>query len=106
MKKILMSFSLAIMLSFFVQQSAEAAGLFYTNATYPITATGVTAKDLTQLKKGVAKTTNVLYFVEVGDAGIDDAVKRAGIKKITHIDVNEKSVFIFWRQLTVTVYGE
>ena len=86
-----------LMIMFGIQISANAMGFFYTDATYPITATGAQVKDLTKLKKGSASTTNILWFVEVGDAGIDEAAKKAGITKISHIDVNEKSVLIFWR---------
>ncbi len=81
-------------------------GLFYTDATYPVTATGAKVQDLSNLKKGTASTNNILFIVEIGDASIDTAAKRAGINKITHVDITEKSVFIFWRGIKVTVYGE
>ena len=50
--------------------------------------------------------TNILFCVEIGDASIDKAAKNAGITKITHIDVHQKSIFIFWSKTTVNVYGE
>lgn len=81
-------------------------GLFYTNATYPLTATGCEVNNLNTLKKGSASSNNILFLVEVGDASIDTATKNANIKKISHIDIQEKSVFIFWRGVTVTVYGK
>ncbi len=105
MKKLFTLLGAIICLTLF-QNSANAMGVFYTNATYPITATGTTVKDLTKLKKGTASATNVLYFVEVGDAGVDTAAKNGNIEKISHIDVNELTVFFFFRKLTVTVYGE
>lgn len=40
------------------------------------------------------------------DAGVDTAAKNGNIEKISHIDVNELTVFFFFRKLTVTVYGE
>lgn len=103
MKKILATLGLIFMLA---GTQANAMGLFYTNATYPVTATGVKAQDLATMKKGTASTNNVLFLVEVGDASIDKAAKNGGIKKISHIDITEKTVFIFWRGVTVTVYGE
>ena len=106
MKKFLLAGLMATILAFATQCSANAMGLFYTNATYPVTATGTTTPDLSNLKKGSASTTNVLFCVEVGDASIDEAAKKAGIKKISYVDMNEKTVFIFWRQLTINVYGE
>lgn len=39
-------------------------------------------------------------------ASINRAAKKAGITKISYIDVHEKSIFIFFRKLTVNVYGE
>ena len=87
--------------------SASAMGLFYTDASYPVTATGVTSPtDLSKLKSGTSKATNILWVVELGDAGIDAAAKSGGIKKINYIDINEKTIFIFYRKITTTVYGE
>ena len=106
MKKFLLGLFLSVILISCNSIAANAMGLFYSNATYPVTATGVTNEDLSALKKGEASTINVLLCVEVGDAGIDKAAKDAGITKISHIDINEKSVFIFFRKLTVYVYGE
>lgn len=86
---------------------AEAFGLFYTNASYPVTATGVESpKDLTTLKKGQSSALNVLGVVEIGDAGINKAASEVNIQKVNYIDINEKTVFIFFRRITTTVYGE
>ena len=106
MKKFLLLSLMTLALSFTIQGTVNAMGLFYTDATYPVAATGTNVPDLSALKKGSASTTNVLFVVEVGDASIDEAAKKAGIKKISYIDMNEKTIFIFWRQLTVNVYGE
>lgn len=102
MKKIL----IILMLMLFTNLNAQAIGLFYTNATYPITATGAKIEDLSKLKKGSASANSILFCVEIGDASIDKAAKNAGITKITHIDVHQKSIFIFWSKTTVNVYGE
>ncbi len=106
MKKILYSIFLLLVMICLTPNCAKAMGLFYTNASYPITATGTTVKDLDALKKGSASSTNILFLVELGDAGIDVAAKKANITKISYIDVTEKSIFIFWRKVTVNVYGE
>ncbi len=103
MKKIFVILGLVFMLSTI---PANAMGLFYTDATYPVTATGNKVQDLSTLKKGTANTNNILFLVEVGDASIDTAAKNGGIKKISYIDIQEKSVFIFWRGIKITVYGE
>lgn len=92
---------------FFLNDKAKAFGLFYTNAVYPITATGsVTPEDKKSLKKGGASALNILYLFEVGDAGINKAAQSANINKIHYIDIREKTIFIFYRKLTTTVYGE
>ncbi len=103
MKKILATLGLVFLMT---GTQAHATGLFYTDATYPVTATGSKVQDLSTLKKGTASTNNILFLVETGDASIDTAAKNGGIKKISHIDIHEKSVFIFWKGVKVTVYGE
>lgn len=90
----------------FNQQKSEAFGLFFSNVTYPLTATGVQVEDLNHLKKGKSMSKNILYCVEWGNAGVDEAAKNGGINKISYIDVNEKTIFIFFKKVTVTVYGE
>ena len=103
MKKI-MAFLICLILV--GQIPVNATGLFYTNSVYPVTATGATVKNLNDLKLAEVSTTTILFLFEKGDAGIDRAIKEAEITKISHIDVHEKSIFIFWRKLTVRVYGE
>ena len=106
MKKLLFILCL-ISCSFLINNlKANAMGIFYTNSTYPVTATGVNVEKLDNLKKGSASVHNILYFVELGDASIDEAIKKADIKKISYIDINQKSVFFFWSKTTVNVYGE
>lgn len=106
MKKFLLAMFMVFGLILVTPSNAEATGFFYTNATYPVTATGVSITDNSKLKKGSSSITNVLYIVEVGDASIDEAVKKAGIKKISYVDMQEESILIFWRKLTINVYGE
>lgn len=86
---------------------ADAFALIYTNANYPITATGVDSpKDLTTLKKGQSRITNIFGICEVGDAGIYQAAKAGNIQKINFIDVREKAILVIFRRITTTVYGE
>lgn len=92
---------------FLFSQSAQAMGLFYTETTYPVTATGAkTTKDLKYLKKGISKSKCILGMVELGDAGIEEAAKEANIKQIDFIDIKVKSIFIFFSRITTEVYGE
>lgn len=86
-------------------------GLIYSGSKYP-TSVANNAENLTplvdiqRLKQGTSNSRNFFGLVEVGDASIDKAIKNAGITKISHIDINHKSVFIFWSKTTVNVYGE
>ena len=83
-------------------------GGIFTKTNYPVDV----AKNknnmpaLENLKTGTASTHNILGLVELGNRGIQAAAKNGGIKKISHIDIQEKTVFIFWRGVKVTVYGE
>lgn len=106
MKKILIIIFALFVLSI-QDYKANAFALIYTNANYPVTATGVDSpKDLTTLKKGQSRITNIFGICEVGDAGIYKAAKAGHIQKINFIDVNEKAILIFFRRITTTVYGE
>ena len=92
MKKILFSILMTMALTFTIKCNSNAMGVFYTNATYPVTATGTKVASPSDLKKGSSSTTNVLFLVEVGDASIDEAAKKAGIKKY-HILIWMKRVY-------------
>ena len=91
-------------------------GGIYTNSVIPLCATkykdsednfvNVSNVDLSRLKVGKSYKTNILKLVEIGDAGIGAAAKNGHIKKISYIDVREKTVFIFFKKITTTVYGE
>lgn len=105
MKKFIATTILSLFLLSNIQQ-AKAFGLFYTDAQYPVTATGVEATNLNNLKKGESSALNVLGAVEIGDAGVYKAAKDAGIKQIHFIDVREKTVFFFFRKIRTIVYGE
>ena len=106
MKKIITLFLLVFGILLFQNAKSYSMGLFYTDANYPVTATGVKVNDLSELKEGKSEAINVLWVVEVGDAGVDKAAKNGNIKKISYIDVREKTVFIFFKKITTTVYGE
>lgn len=104
MKKIFLSLAL---FSILTCTPANATGLLYTDATYPIMATGVkTTKDIRCLKRGCASAKSILFLVELGNAGLAKAAKNGCIEQVYFVDVHEKSVFIFFREITTTVYGE
>lgn len=105
MKKLAITSILSVLM-FANTQMVNAMGLFYTDAQYPVTATGVEAVNLNNLKKGESSALNVLWAVEIGDAGVYKAAKDAGIKQIHFIDVREKTIFFFFRKIRTYVYGE
>lgn len=77
-------------------------GALYTGITEPHS---VTSNELGS-KVGVAKCTGVLGLVAVGDAGINQAAKLAGITKISHVDVKTVSVLGIFTRNHYFVYGE
>lgn len=106
LKNLVLTSVCALVLAF-GSQAANAMGILYTNTQYPLLATGATAKEgLTKLKLGRGETKNILFLVEKGDASLESIVKAHDIRKIHFVDVQERSIFIFFRRITVTVYGE
>ena len=91
-------------------------GGIYTNTTFPDDVATVYDNaniDLSKLKKGEAKSTNVLYIVELGDSGVKAATQNGGITKVHYVDVKYQKIFIpllfvpiFVSERTTTVYGE
>ena len=92
-------------------------GGIYTNTKIPIDVAkaenGETDVDLKNLKSGEAVSRNILFLVEVGDASINEAAKKAGIKKIKYVDSKCVKVFIplgfipiLVKETKTIVYGE
>jgi hypothetical protein len=107
MKKIILVLILSIVTFLSSNIASNARGLLYTNTNYPVTATGVQSPDdLDSLKEGESSSLNILGLVETGDASINKAAKDANIKNINFIDVNVKSIFLFYTRITTHVYGE
>lgn len=57
-------------------------------------------------KIGTASATNILGILATGDASIQTAANSAGIKRISHIDVEKTSVLGLFSKSTIYVYGE
>ncbi len=56
-------------------------------------------------KVGESSATNVLGLFATGDAGIDVAAKKAGIKKISHVDQTQTSILGLFSTYKTRVYG-
>ena len=95
-------------------------GGIYTNTTFPVDTSLVQEEegngkdvDLTKLRKGEAKSTNILMLVDIGDAGIDHAMKNGGITKPLYVDTEIHKLFIplvfipiYVKETKTIVYGE
>lgn len=77
-------------------------GALYTDMQSGETATSNTVGN----KVGTAEATNLLGLLVMGDASINTAAKRAGIKKISHIDCQKTNLLSIFSKYTVFVYGE
>ncbi|MCF0158938.1 MAG: hypothetical protein HUJ83_10570 [Veillonella sp.] len=73
-------------------------------STMPLTATSNTVGH----KEGRATQRVVLGLFRSGNAGINEAAKKGGIKKISHVDVKHKDILggIIVAETTTIVYGE
>ena len=77
-------------------------GTIYTDMQSGETATSNTVGN----KVGTAEAVNILGVLVTGDASINAAAKKAGIKKISHIDSQKTTVFGIFSKYTVFVYGQ
>lgn len=57
-------------------------------------------------KVGTSKASNILGVVAMGDASIQTAANSAGIKRISHVDVQKKNLLGLFSSCTIYVYGE
>lgn len=77
-------------------------GVLYTGVTE---GAAVTSNNLGK-KVGESSASNILGLVASGDASIDLAAKKAGIKKISHVDVKKTSVLGIFASYKTIVYGD
>ncbi len=95
--------AIAVMLSGCAAYStAPVLGAIYTDVKAPLTATD----NPLATKVGTAEATSILGLVATGDASINTAAQKAGIKKISHIDYHSTSILGIFAKFTVYVYGE
>ena len=77
------------------------AGL-YTNVQVGNTATANSVGH----KVGSAQAMNFLGLFAIGDASINSAANKGGIKKISHVDVQKSNFLGIYSTYTTYVYGE
>ena len=78
------------------------SGSVYTDTKAPLAATSNNLGS----KVGSAEARSILGIVALGDASIQEAAKKAGITRISHVDYQSFSVLGFYAKFTVYVYGE
>lgn len=103
MKKVIVA--MAFLMAAFGFTGCSAVGMvggIYTGYDAPF---AVTSNEI-GTKVGTASTVSVLGLVAVGDGSVDLAAKKAGIKKISHVDVKTLSVLGLFTKHTYIVYGE
>ena len=77
-------------------------GVVYTDATGPITATGLAKGS----KKGKACAASILGIIATGDASIVNAAKNGSITKIATVDQQGSNILGFYAQSCTLVTGE
>lgn len=107
MKKVLFSLAIAAACTLTFSSCAvvgtqTGVGTLYTGTTDPVAVTNNNVGS----KVGVASATNILGILVMGDAGVNYAAKNAGIKKISHVDVQKTSVLGLFGSTKTYVYGE
>ncbi len=112
MKKHLMLFAVALALTLGMSSCSmiggiaspgnELVGAIYTGYTRPFDITS----NKVGTKVGMSKNVGVLGIAAVGNGGVNDAAKLAGITAISHVDVKTMSVLGLFVIKTYYVYGE
>lgn len=77
-------------------------GALYTNIQTGEAATANTVGH----KVGSAEAINLFGILAIGDASINSAANKAGIKKISHVDSQKSSFLGIYSKYTTYVYGE
>lgn len=101
------SFAFAALLAFGLGSCATigtktGAGLLFTSVMEAETATS----NQLGTKVGTASASNILGLAVTGDASIEQAAKKAGIRRISHVDSRKTNILGFFSTYTVYVYGE
>ncbi|MBV6441883.1 MAG: hypothetical protein DYG98_23270 [Haliscomenobacteraceae bacterium CHB4] len=102
MKNFLLFCAVALFLSGCAVTASPVIGTIYTDVKAPITATS----NRVATKVGMAEATSILGLVATGDASINAAAQKAGIKSISHVDYQATSILGIYAKFTVYVYGE
>lgn len=102
MRSLLLAAALMLVLPACAAVNSPLTGTLYTNVSVPIAATAAPKGS----KHGSASASSILGILATGDSSIQVAASKAGIKTISHVDVETFSVLGLYATYTVHVYGE
>ncbi|MBR1803625.1 MAG: TRL-like family protein [Muribaculaceae bacterium] len=107
MKKIVKSVAMAALLSFVFTSCAvvpSKVGLGW--GSTDLTEGEMVTSNQIGTKVGTARATNILGLVCRGNASIEEAARRANIKRISHVDSHKTTILGVYSTYEVIVYGE
>jgi hypothetical protein len=82
--------------------TSPVSGFVYTDVDGPMAVTDNTVG----AKVGTAEAKSILGWVATGNASINEAAKKAGITKISHVDYHSTNILGVYATFEVRVYGE
>ena len=91
-----------LLLSSCAMTTAPVTGFIYTDVDGPL---AVTSNNVGS-KVGTATAKSILGWVGTGNASINEAAKKAGITKISHVDYHSTNILGVYATFEVRVYGE
>ncbi|MGB6035305.1 MAG: TRL-like family protein [Cryomorphaceae bacterium] len=94
--------TVGLLLSSCAMTTSPVSGFVYTDVDGPVAVTSNTVGS----KVGTASVKSVLGIVGTGNASINEAAKKAGITKISHVDYHSTNVLGIFATFEVRVYGE
>lgn len=103
MKKVILSVACAAVLAMGLTSCASGnVGGVYTDTTAPV----AISSNQMGTKVGEARILNILGVVALGDGGVQAAAKKAGITRISHVDVKTFSILGVYTTVDYIVYGD
>lgn len=76
-------------------------GILFTNQTAPLVTMGTKGS-----KEGRVSSHNVLFLVGWGDSGLDAAMEKGDITRVTNADYQVINYFLFYQRYTTIARGE
>jgi hypothetical protein len=91
-----------LLISSCAMTTSPVSGFIYTDVDGPMAVTSNSVGS----KVGTATAKSILGWVGTGNASINEAAKKAGITKISHVDYHSTNILGVYATFEVRVYGE